>query len=95
MRLFSTVGVAMGMAIRTSNHLPLNLPPLFWKLLAREPPATTDLDAIDTATSQTLGHLRAVFKGGSVDASAFSSFFQSTFTVALSDKRVVRTRCRV
>ena len=41
--------------------------------------ATTDLDAIDTATSQTLGHLRAVFKGGSVDASAFSSFPSTLF----------------
>ena len=64
-------------------------PPVFWKHLAREPPCEADLEDFDLATAQILGRLQAVQRQGSVDIDSFVDVFDSTFTVALSDKRVV------
>ena len=53
-RLFVFVGRLMGVALRSKTVLPLDLPPLLWKVITHETMTLDDVTAIDTFALQAL-----------------------------------------
>lgn len=58
MDMFTFFGNLIGFAIRSQSALPLHFPPLFWKLLLGDKPDFSDLQGIDTYSSQVIEDLR-------------------------------------
>ena len=86
--LYSFVGMIMGGCLRSDEFLPLALPQLFWKTLAREKPTLADLAQVDSAFVTTTRQLCDIEAVG-VDRDTFEDEFSSTFIVVRADGKEV------
>eukprot|EP01012_Entosiphon_sulcatum_P013944 TRINITY_DN19103_c0_g1_i1.p1 TRINITY_DN19103_c0_g1~~TRINITY_DN19103_c0_g1_i1.p1 ORF type:complete len:4696 (+),score=503.71 TRINITY_DN19103_c0_g1_i1:1491-14090(+) len=60
LRLYTFLGMLMGIALRSKTVIPLDLPSLFWKQLALQPLALSDVEAIDQLTVQSISTAKSV-----------------------------------
>eukprot|EP01063_Lacrimia_lanifica_P013539 TRINITY_DN20188_c0_g1_i1.p1 TRINITY_DN20188_c0_g1~~TRINITY_DN20188_c0_g1_i1.p1 ORF type:complete len:694 (+),score=228.51 TRINITY_DN20188_c0_g1_i1:862-2943(+) len=56
-RVLQLLGMLMGVAVRSDSVVPLDLPPLIWKQLVREPVLVEDYSAIDEIAMRTLANV--------------------------------------
>eukprot|EP01016_Furgasonia_blochmanni_P046718 TRINITY_DN6774_c0_g1_i7.p1 TRINITY_DN6774_c0_g1~~TRINITY_DN6774_c0_g1_i7.p1 ORF type:complete len:363 (-),score=64.52 TRINITY_DN6774_c0_g1_i7:92-1087(-) len=82
--MFKFLGSFMGMALRQTNYLELQLSPLVWKILVGETPNLQDLDNLDRFTAQCLDEIKNIEKKG-VDEKTFVDVIDQKFITFLSD----------
>jgi E3 ubiquitin-protein ligase HERC2 len=79
LEMYTFVGVLMGLALRTSFSLNLDLPSFAWKQLLGEKAEVSDLEAIDKLFIQALGELRKLTR------EKFEYMVEQKFTTQLSN----------
>ena len=84
LEMFEFLGALIGMSLRLSHVLPLNLNSLFWKRLSGDVIDKTDLTAMDAYCVKCLTDIINIDKKG-VDEETFSQVIDETFTTSLSD----------
>eukprot|EP00003_Mantamonas_plastica_P025659 TRINITY_DN5077_c0_g1_i2.p1 TRINITY_DN5077_c0_g1~~TRINITY_DN5077_c0_g1_i2.p1 ORF type:complete len:2779 (-),score=932.05 TRINITY_DN5077_c0_g1_i2:1157-9493(-) len=77
-------GKLLGISLRTSYTLELNLPSLFWKSLLKMPVNVSDLEAIDQMCVQCNASIVNIDKKG-VTAEVFQNIIEETFSTINSD----------
>lgn len=79
LKMFEFVGKLLGIAIRSKNPLPLDLPLLFWKSLVGSKLDATDLREVDYLEYETIEKMKEM------DKQTFETSLFETFTCILSD----------
>jgi len=91
MKMFEFLGKLMGVAVRSSTPLPLDLPSVVWKPLIGLPTSIKDLKDIDQFCGQCLDNLLHP-EAHDINEENFSSIIFENFTTVLSDKTVVELK---
>jgi E3 ubiquitin-protein ligase HERC2 len=82
LEMFSFLGKLMGIAIRSKEYLGLNIPSLIWKLLVRDTPTKSDLEAINISYTQSLDRIREYDQNT-------MTYMEQTFTLTTYGNREV------
>lgn len=82
MEMFSFLGKLMAIAIRSKEYLGLNIPSIIWKLLVRDVPSRSDLEAINISYIQSLDRIREYDENT-------MAYMEQTFTLTTWDNREV------
>jgi len=86
MAMYEFVGVLMGIALRTSNTLNLDLPSMVWKQLLDEEVDQSDLEAVDKLCIQALTEL------SNLNQQKFDYLVMEKFTTLTSDGKEVELK---
>ena len=87
MAMYEFIGKLMGLAMRTSNYLNLNLPSMVWKFLVAEPITGDDVNAIDVLSFKILEQIKAIESQAQMSPSLFSDYLDLDFTTIGSDQQ--------
>jgi len=91
LKMYEFVGKLMGLAMRSSNLLELDLPSIIWKPLVLLKPAMEDLKGIDLICFKIIERLSAFDKvENGREASQNFDQFQLDFTCVRSDQKIVK-----
>lgn len=84
LKWFQFMGLVMAIGLLSKNILPLDLPPMFWKLLVNEKLDGNDLEAVDHLCYQFISTFRNAESEGITDE-VFDDTFEQYFTTHTAD----------
>eukprot|EP00808_Paulinella_micropora_P005785 g1370.t1 len=87
--MFDFIGRLIGLAMRTGDFLPLDLPSLIWKSLLHEEITSEDLLSIDVLSFKICEQLDALVTASDIDRELFAELADTTFQIVGVDGKAV------